>query len=285
MLPLAYQLHQLCMNLQRYCYISLYDTAFEKYFTYEGGLTWDVSRREGAWWKKLLHCETAGCRNKTSLDIHLDSTFSGRKHFWNRTFLPIVMDPKHAHINLLRVQVVGHPPAIGSLQPTSTCFNRFVTAPPRRRLRNVVVPRRAVHLRTGFADVVGRISKVVRTDENITDEWLRAACGKRPFQGSGELPYIVSDSPGLLRHVRRLHPGLRTSELPATGEPTRSWFTTRGMKFATYDDVVVAGMAEELSVAPQSALEEVTRRCGAVKKCLVRQNISQISRFQSAITE
>ena len=45
---LAFRLHDMCFRLQRYCYIQLYDSAYEQYFTYANRdrWTWQGSRKE-----------------------------------------------------------------------------------------------------------------------------------------------------------------------------------------------------------------------------------------------
>ena len=284
MLPVTYQLHRLCMQLERYCYVKLYDTDFERYFTYEGGLSWDRHH----WRRRGLRCKAQGsCANHSSTaQITLDSskTHRDRVRFWNYTLLPSITNPKYANISLLKVRVLGHLPLLNGLTPTSTCFNRFVTAPPSHRLSGSRVPSTAVHLRTGFADIDGRIGKVTLPDAGLSAAWFHAACGKNPFPNARMPRILFSDSPGLLRYATRLHPHLTATVLNATGEPTRSWFTSREMKYATLDDIVLAGMATELQVAPQTSLQE--RYCREVQgRCLVRRPEKQISRFHEAVLE
>lgn len=286
-LRVVYQLHYLCMQLRRYCYVRLYDTEFQRYFKYEGELSWDIMDKEARLqWRMQLHCIKTGlCANVSAATISTFSDHGNRSTFWNETLLPALMDPKYAGVSFLNVRVYGHLPRIDTIVPDSVCFNRFVTKPPTQRFRNKYVPPLAVHLRTGFADVDGRIGKVVATNENLSISWFRAACGGLSFSDTRKPQYLISDSPGLLRTATTLYPHLFATISPPTGEPTRSWFTNTKMKFLTLDDIVLAGMANEFHVATQQALIEVARSfCGSSRKCLLRRNGTQESGFVDAVT-
>eukprot|EP00966_Prymnesium_polylepis_P065923 1529517-Prymnesium_polylepis.1 len=121
-------------------------------------------------------------------------------------------------------------------------------------------------------------------DAGLSAAWFHAACGKNPFPDAKMPRILFSDSPGLLRYATQLRSHLTGTVLNATGEPTRSWFTSREMKYATLDDIVLAGMATELQVAPQTSLQE--RYCRVVQgRCLTRRPEKQISKFHEAVLE
>uniref|UniRef100_A0A7S3B6L5 Uncharacterized protein n=1 Tax=Haptolina ericina TaxID=156174 RepID=A0A7S3B6L5_9EUKA len=196
-------------------------------------------------------------------------------------------------------------PLVHELPPTSTCFNRFVTSPPRgrpaiRTMEREGVPSIALHLRTGFADVESRLGKVVVPDTAASAGWFASACGHQVFQSASthkEL-LVLSDSPGLLRHIKLTYPHISATVPRPSGEPTRSWFTTKSMKHAVLDDVILAGLATVLKTAPQSSLYELpvsqtphsVRRLtcnisltSTPKKCLIKRKLGQFSGFYKAV--
>lgn len=147
----------------------------------------------------------------------------------------------------------------GALPARATaCVNRYVTTPRRpnrpvlKRFAASPAPALALHLRTGFADVDDATHRLVPPDRAATARWVRAACGPSPFS-DGKQRYILSDSQGLVRHLTDMH-GHLVANHARRQTSTRSWRVPLGPKAAAYDDLVVAGMATELQVAPQQVL-------------------------------
>lgn len=49
-LSTVYLLHNLCYNLQRFCYMRLYDSDLEKMFRYANGMTWEFTEQEKSYY-------------------------------------------------------------------------------------------------------------------------------------------------------------------------------------------------------------------------------------------
>lgn len=164
------------------------------------------------------------------------------------------------------------PPTPASLHRMPTvdpCLCRFVTEPrkeikPTRRLAGYrthrgSTPRTAVHLRTGFADASDALVQAVGADEAHADQLLSAACSgnENDVFTRADHVTVVSDSPGLLRLLRRRHPGRifgRATAADATRMASRSWLAPIAVKHAAMDDVVALGLSTTLYVAPQRRL-------------------------------
>ena len=102
---------------------------------------------------------------------------------------------------------------------------------------------------------------VVRHTSRATATWLRAACGS---EGAFDLSdsHIMSDSPGLLRFIRRRQSDTKVAGVQqGSGDgtaPTRSWLhkdpaVTRLAREAALDALSVAASSSTLFVAPQHA--------------------------------
>ena len=275
-LPALYQLHALCLDLERYCYVRLYDTDYDAYFGYfpsPNRSTWSIpprarpGRPAGPWASLRDHAGDAEFRryagyNSSQLHTpHVELTCDRHNH---EGFIESVLRPALAPHNataLLRVRIGGYLPrpaemlrrhgAEAAALPDA-CLSRYVTEPrfpARPRLADTPAATTAVHLRTGFADAEDAMAAGVRASAAGTARWVRAACGDDPF-GDGAPRLVVSDAPGVARHLAARYRHVNASALPVD-QPTRSWWTNLEMKFATLDDVVAAGRARALRVAPQ----------------------------------
>ena len=148
----------------------------------------------------------------------------------------------------------------------------------------------AVHLRTGFADMrddetmrAGRASQIVA--RALTAKWFEAACDNSTL-GALSRALVLSDSPGLVAHVRALFPHVfGTDEIgeaeggsvaaggasgsirgkgvvaqagsnwsTKTSATTRSWSNGFDAKRAAAVDAIAAGYASEVRVSRYSVM-------------------------------
>ena len=276
-LPAACRLHQLCRRVRRFCYISIYDTNLEDYFGYANGLSWKPRRQE-------LIRYTHSDQNKTTLTFNCNSSrHNAEKHepFIEGELLRAIEGADDA--GLVKVTVRGWLPMTDVLpyikahlpEEESQCACRYVTEPLHKQRpalarwlyggggssgsgsgigggADSLAQATALHLRTGFADVSSALALGLRGNAAATARYVVAACGPDPF-ADGAPRFVMSDSPGLLRHLSARYPHVHANE-PPENVTTRSWFTTLDVKFAAYDDLVVAGAAARLQVAPQQRL-------------------------------
>lgn len=256
LLGLVYRLHSLCMRAHRNCYISLFDARFEHYFGYSDGTGWAPSRK------------ALGRYNSTAA-ITLECTRANKDKDFIESTLEAAVQGADRNASLITVDVFGWVPLYGidrnqsevlRAPPVDPCLSRYVTAlrdgVRYRKLLRLASPM-AVHLRTGFADAVdGMIGSVV-PDDLAADDWLRAACRSTiPFgRGGQQRVYVLSDSAGLLRSIARHAPPSYVrvrADIAPRNQSSRSWWTTNvEQQFEVLDDIVVAGLSNVLSVAPQ----------------------------------
>ena len=254
LLGLVYRLHSLCMRVQRNCYVSLFDTRFEHYFGYADGTVWAPTRK------------ALGRYNSTAAITLECSRASKDKNFIEWT-LEAAVQGADQDAALITVDVFGWVPLYGidrnqsevlKAPPVDPCLSRYVTAlrdgVRYRKLLQLASPM-AVHLRTGFADAVDGMIGSVIADDRAADDWLSAACrSTEPFGGQQRV-YVLSDSAGLLRSIARhaLHSSVRMrADTAPRNQSSRSWWTTNvEQQFEVLDDMVIAGLSNVLSVAPQ----------------------------------
>lgn len=260
-LPVVCQLHALCRRLRRFCYLSMYDTLFDEYFGFANGMAWQLKRKDAQ-----------AYASKESIELHCNATRHDPKRYEPFIEGELFRAVDASDAALVKVSVRGWLPMVDSIQyrdavdETSTCACRYVTE-PRLTSRPALVRWRlggssgkspmplhmtALHLRTGFADVENVLAKGIRSDAASTARYVRAACGDDPF-ADGAPRFVMSDSPGVLRHLAGRYAHVHTNTPPANTS-TRSWFTSSDVKLAVYDDLVVAGLASSLRVAPQMRL-------------------------------
>jgi len=271
-LPVACRLHQLCRRMRRFCYLSVYDTSFEDYFGYANGLSWKPRRME-----------LARYANKRSIELRCNASRHrvSRRNASRLRYEPFIEGELLRAIEaaddaaLVKVTVRGWMPMTDVLSYTqahlpeeeSLCDCRYVTEPLHKQRpalarwlysgADSLAQATALHLRTGFADISSELMLGLRGDAAATARYVAAACGPDPF-ADGALRFAMSDSPGLLRHLRARYPHVGANE-PPENTTTRSWFTSLDVKFAAYDDLVVAGAAARIQIAPQQRLSQRAR--------------------------
>ena len=277
MLTLAFRLHDMCFRLQRYCYIQLYDSAYEQYFTYANRdrWTWQGSRKE---------LKPYGSQKRITLNCTLEQRW---EPYVERVLFPALA--AHADESLLHARVRGWIPfetsadtfvqaplqlqgaisaALADLDASahklpglSPCMCRYVTQPP--PTVNLLAHARpaAFHLRTGFADVEDAVLGAVRPSPRASAAWLQAACGaETPFDLAQH--FVMSDSPGLVRQIGRV-----PTRKIAPNDAARSWMVSNEVKFSTLDDVVIAGASRRLHVATQHA-NIIDFACWSINPCV-----------------
>ena len=277
-LDVALRLHRLCYELRRFCYLSLYDAELEHYFGYASGASWALSKTELA---------AYGTRQVVSMDLNKTHASRERGDAAMATLRGAIEAAiKQNDAALIDVHVYGWLPQVWLGHDAHSvrkaplardrCLARYVTEPllkgRYRSLQQRAAPT-AVHLRTGFADAHDIVVQSVDPSPSSARLWATAACGERPFS-DGHPRFIMSDSPGLLRQLESL-PRCTTvaptadAGVAATSETcarigvggrglnsasTRTWNTNRAAKFIAFDDIVLAGLAESLHVAPQHGI-------------------------------
>jgi hypothetical protein len=282
------QLHALCRRLRRYCYVGpLYDTEYDVYFGYANGESWVPELMElDRYPRATASGPSRGCSSNASfcLKVGCDQSCAGTPLSGSASFFAQLYRTLAAHDDqpLLELNIKGWMPmaaaefgacantdSVGPLcsvprssdTPATVCFNRYVTDPRRpnrpalKRLAATPAPSIAVHLRTGFADADDETIRLVPPDPAASARWVAAACGSsRPF-ADGQPRFLLSDSPGLVSHLTGTHAHLSANPRSKRQAPaSRNWRAPLASKAATYDDLVVAGMATELQVAPQRVL-------------------------------
>ena len=277
MLTLALRLHDMCFRLQRYCYVHLYDSEYEQYFSYANRerWSWEASRKELKFYSS---------RKRINFNCTLEQRW---EPYVERVLYPALA--AHADVSLLHASIRGwipfetsadtmvHAPvqlqgavsaALGDsdafahrLPGLSPCMCRYVTQPPASL--NLLDHARgtAFHLRTGFADVEDSVLGAVRASSQASAAWLEAACGAgRPFDPARH--FVMSDSPGLARLI-----GRAPTRKITPNDATRSWMVSQEVKFATLDDVVIAGASHRLHVASQHA-HIIDFACWSINPCM-----------------
>ena len=265
--------HQMCFRLRRVCYMQVYNSLVSSYFGYADGSSWSTSAIEQAHnsseWKSLS-IEMTMAKRATSAH-YIETTLY--KQLRNQT-APLL------RVNLVGIFSTRAGPGTGSYRAGTTdsmfsspakaralfgvddpCYLRFVTQ-PRLRERVETLPRAPVvmHLRTGYADADSRLTVSIPINRSAAAAWMEAACGRHASFGS-QARVALSDSPGVLRWLAERH-GVQSGSSGRLGNVTtltRTWggskfyqkASYRGIEFAAFDDVVVAGFATTLQTAPQ----------------------------------
>jgi hypothetical protein len=135
-------------------------------------------------------------------------------------------------------------------QPRLAAFTSPASSSPLTPWMSTTASHAAVHLRTNFADANETLATSVAPSPKIAKQWLDAACPDSFWLHSSDV-HVFSDSPGLLREIRRQRghddgqptPFLLTSKTwqASSDEPTR----------AAIADLILAGLSTVLSVAGQ----------------------------------
>ena len=293
LLLLAYRLHTLCLERwRRYCYLSLYDSALDAYFGYHGGSSASAVERWSPIPRELARYPAP--------HVELTINHSWKDHrFVENTLVPTLLD--HDDVSLVVVHIFGvflHgflglpaeqaakpiPPSTATLGrlPYDPCLCRYVPEP----LESAHLATRgapiAIHLRTGYADASARAIRRQPSRAEATARWVRAACGTdSPLRFAAEVgvpQLVITDSPGLLRHLAARHPTIlrpgsalngskcdsharsgRRGTSTSVGHrmsrpspwPSRSWGTCWQIKRDALDDIVAASQAHTLYMVPQ----------------------------------
>ena len=233
-LPALYQLHALCLELERYCYVLLYDTDYDAYCGYfpsPNRSTWSIPPRARPGGRRARgprfgdHAGDAEFRryagyNSSQLHTpHVELTCDRHNH---EGFIESVLRPALAPHNataLLLVRIGGYLPRPAEMlrlhgaeaaAPPAACLSRYVTAPrfpARPRLADTPAATTAVHLRTGFADAEDAMAAGVRASAAGTawarrvrrrPVWRRRAAAGRHRRAGDRAPLC-----GALPHSRR----------------------------------------------------------------------------------
>jgi len=173
-LPAAYQAHRLCFSLRRNCYITMYNSRIEEYFTLYSRASWRFSDAPAqAYSRRKLVVESLDDVRNVSNHKLVTVVITGPISFQSAKFLP------------------GLPWDVGGkTRRFPSCFFRYVMWPNVNGLRlGRALRNQTLHLRSGYAD--GPAAKRrVRTD------WFTKLCDWRRLSTTFN---IVSDSPRIAR--------------------------------------------------------------------------------------
>jgi hypothetical protein len=131
-----------------------------------------------------------------------------------------------------------------------------------------------VHLRTGLADFHDHHLRAAmdmadkhraprKRGASATQNWFRAGCDHRAFRNLSN-GLILSDAPGLVRHLLSSYPQLFAADLSVIWEgiggngsgpvSSRSWGNQRAPKLAAAIDATSAGLATEVQFSRYSTM-------------------------------
>lgn len=253
-LSTVYLLHNLCYNLQRFCYMRLYDSDLEKMFRYANGMTWEFTEQEKSYYpNETVHVTfNTGVEEMEILLQAYDAIpvvhVKQLQHipFDSRSWIPYLPhDGAHYRTDprLVNVKTRG----------LDRCHCRFVTQ-PRFRQPHRAHNKLTYQFRTGFADVRDGDLKNVTHDHNKTALWFDSACPNREL--FPQRFKMLTDSPGWSDYVTSLFSatlGQPHRALRALKGSTRSWGVSYRTKVAVARDVYEASQSHILYVDKHSS--------------------------------
>jgi hypothetical protein len=176
MLTLAYRLHAMCFRLRRYCYLRLYDSGYEEYFTFTNGWEWAIPgrrllRRYAAmsdWQHLRMNCSQAQI-HRQYVENELEPALVGQE-------APLIVleiigwipfEPTVSTFvaatgplqGIVTASLMRTPAALHRVPGLDPCVCRYVTEPPAARQLEARARPTSVHLRTGFADVDDSVAR------------------------------------------------------------------------------------------------------------------------------
>ena len=170
LLELLFHIHTLCASVERYCYVTLFDTDYEEYFGYANGLSWSPRPRELLQYSDRASVEFAARSHDDAYRILYNlSTVVNLPSLAAASLIEVSIDGLAPLFHRERTKVqntlsaagamdAGNGPmdaALHRLVGLDPCLCRDVTQPrfPNRPIGATPFPRHAVHLRSGLADV------------------------------------------------------------------------------------------------------------------------------------
>ena len=277
-LPMAAMLHVVCRKLHRYCHIDMYDMRLGLFLRYANKLSWaPPSDAERSRFRNVTVVQVdanALMRHPSGVIAQLTryraadlviaryrGAMPGNSEKWLPWWLPMRMRGSHLSQTLV----------------PDRCFNRYFTAPSealRRQLdaRGETHFDAVFHLRTMYADVSPQLNRPEpnrASAQRHAARWLGEACsvaGLARFAQAGVL--ALSDSPGILQHLRRANPRLAVSavvDIPA-GDSTRSWRASEAAVLATVLDVQRSSLASSAQVSSSGFLKAAAIRSMCLRK-------------------
>ena len=276
----AFLLHDICRQLQRYCYIKIYDMDLHLLMGYAaGGLSWGPpDETEQAQYSKsdsvTLSAKRDGIGNLLG-KFGLDGIKQlGKRAFANRSFIHVRTQQNLRHSGGIFLPVFPGENQERAHPRLTRCFCRFVTQPILLGLegRNAMAKPAAItyQLRTGYADLddrvlhslarhLGIVKKQSTHERDARDtslaedlgtsyhemaRWLALACPRAKKQELRSVR-VLSDSPPLSAHLAGL-------SLGAGLLTTRSWAAPLEAKQRAWADMI-AGSLSDVFYAGQSS--------------------------------
>jgi hypothetical protein len=186
-LPAAYQAHRLCFSLRRNCYITMYNSRIEEYFTLYSRASWrfsDAPLPSHTYTSVAAAAAQAHSRRKLIVES-LDDVRNVSNH---KLVTVVITGP----ISFKSAKFLPGLPwdAGGKTRYFPACFFRYVMWPNVNGLRlGRALKNGTLHLRSGYADGPAA-NRRVRTD------WFAKLCDWRRLSTTFN---IVSDSPRIAR--------------------------------------------------------------------------------------
>ena len=260
LLGLVYRLHTLCIHLQRYCYVSIFDQELESYFGYADGLSWAPDEDELSKYGQR-HQLSMGCTRQQQKTRFVEESLLPALASHTTALLDVTIGSTNVPLYSSDLNIPNAAVLSGELQPVEqhcfrsldTCTCRYVTQPRASRpTTQLLLAPTAIHLRSGFADASATMTLRTQPSQAETSVWLRAACGNEPF-ADGRPRFVFSDSPGLSHFLKQRYSHVQVAPRSQHSKgTTRTWRgASREVRFGALDDIVHAGKSTQLHVAPQ----------------------------------
>ena len=264
-LTAVFDLHHLCRQLHRFCYISIFEMNLGLMFGYANGLSWHPEPAELERYPNRVafqdfppgifgtfHAFSERVRkleNVSLVDVTSINHIVFMRHF-RYAALPL---PPNA-----RAQKNAWFVTRGRIPPlwATRCWCRFVTATRFDCARQI--PSVAYHLRTGFADVdVRALAGLTRRNLSAVSRWLGLAC---PSLRERPRVHVMSDSPAVAalayHKASRTEPKASSRLWNVSRHSTRSWDSPFAVQLAVSRDLCEGGQAEILHISMLSSFAD-----------------------------
>lgn len=250
----ALLLHSLCVAVQRFCYLRVYDFELSELMGYAGHEAGSDGLSDGLSWGPPSAAELQRYSAVANLTLRSNALFSG----YGAKLLQTLRRAPYADAPLVHVRTPGplrfsanvYLPVLpgersGRAAPRQAhlallldrCFCHYVTAPRGRGLRRGEPPEvRATvthQIRTGYADVpsvtLKRLHRLMGrpgagADSTTMETWLALACPSAGAAAALSAAHVLTDSPVLAAHIARPRGPFRQSRhvgtQGTTGSPT-----------------------------------------------------------------
>ena len=188
-LPAAYKAHEFCFKFKRNCFVKIYNTRVDEYFTFQNKYSWtisDVSFTNSN--KTVIHA-----KNLKDIENIPDNDFV---HIKIKGLIPF-------NSNLFLRYL---PWDNGKISNKEKCFFRFVMWPKFSKLGSYLkykIKKGIIHVRTGYADTPKLPSK------KIKEKWFEELCDWEKLKKNYT---FISDSPRIASYSFTNHETIPSSK-------------------------------------------------------------------------